>query len=73
MADCCEWLQGLAFQTFRLMYPHIGSLIGLFRLCGYCSEPQAVPAFLPSIVPQMHTAYMLFRSRLYLQPQGLWV
>lgn len=23
---------------FRLMYPHIGSLIGLFRLCGYCSE-----------------------------------
>ncbi|CAL5219786.1 g1691 [Coccomyxa viridis] len=29
-------IQGLAFQTFRLMYPHIGSLIGLFRLCGYC-------------------------------------
>ena len=25
-------------QFFRLMYPHIGSLIGLFRLCGYCSE-----------------------------------
>lgn len=25
-------------QTFRLMYPHIGSLIGLFRLCGHCSE-----------------------------------
>ena len=31
-------LQGLAMQFFRLMYPHIGSLIGLFRLCGYCSE-----------------------------------
>ena len=25
-------------QTFRLMYPHIGSLVGLFRLCGHCSE-----------------------------------
>ena len=37
-------LQGLAMQSFRLMYPHIGSLIGLFRLCGYCSEsrPQAL-------------------------------
>lgn len=34
----CDCVQGLAMQTFRLMYPHIGSLVGLFRLCGHCSE-----------------------------------
>lgn len=34
-----RWVQGLAMQTFRLMYPHIGSLVGLFRLCGHCSAP----------------------------------
>ena len=22
---------------FRIMYPHIGFLVGLFRLCGLCS------------------------------------
>ena len=22
---------------FRIMYPHIGFLVGLFRLCGFCS------------------------------------
>ena len=31
-------------QFFRLMYPHIGSLIGLFRLCGYCSESARYPS-----------------------------
>ena len=34
------WLcasQSIAMLPFRMMYPHIGSLIGLFRLCGYCS------------------------------------
>ncbi len=39
----CWWLQGLAMQTFRLMYPHIGSLVGLFRLCGHCSESSNPP------------------------------
>ena len=24
---------------FRIMYPHIGFLVGLFRLCGFCSAP----------------------------------
>ena len=24
---------------FRIMYPHIGFLVGLFRLCGLCSAP----------------------------------
>ena len=38
-----DGMQGLAMQFFRLMYPHIGSLIGLFRLCGYCSESAPLP------------------------------
>ncbi|KAK9819243.1 hypothetical protein WJX81_003710 [Elliptochloris bilobata] len=29
-------IQGLAMVPFRLMYPHIGFLVGLFRLCGAC-------------------------------------
>ncbi len=32
-------LQAISMLPFRMMYPHIGSLIGLFRLCGYCSAP----------------------------------
>ena len=35
-------------QFFRLMYPHIGSLVGLFRLCGYCSESARYPPCLLS-------------------------
>ena len=34
-------LQAISMLPFRMMYPHIGSLIGLFRLCGYCrARPQ---------------------------------
>ena len=28
--------QGIAMIPFRLMYPHIGVLVGLFRLLGIC-------------------------------------
>lgn len=36
---CTDGLpQAIAMIPFRIMYPHIGSLLGLFRLCGYCSE-----------------------------------
>ncbi|BDA42606.1 probable CSC1-like protein ERD4 at C-terminar half [Coccomyxa sp. Obi] len=46
-------IQGLAMQTFRLMYPHIGSLVGLFRLCGHCKpvhERQHMAAVWPHSV-----------------------
>ena len=33
--------QGVAMLPFRLMYPHIGVLVGLFRLLGICGAPPA--------------------------------
>ncbi len=33
---------------FRIMYPHIGFLVGLFRLCGACSALALPPPHLPA-------------------------
>ncbi|KAK9817083.1 hypothetical protein WJX72_009273 [[Myrmecia] bisecta] len=32
-------IQGIAMLPFRIMYPHIGVLVGLFRLMGCCGLP----------------------------------
>ena len=31
---------------FRIMYPHIGFLVGLFRLCGACSALRSLALLL---------------------------
>ena len=54
-------LQGLAMQFFRLMYPHIGSLIGLFRLCGYCSESARHPPGLLLGMSDVQDSQCLYR------------
>lgn len=43
--------QGIAMIPFRMMFPHIGVLVGLFRILRICGEDTPPPPFPPTLPP----------------------